>query len=349
MSAVNITASRRVERISAHFNDSKVDIVLGDSSTSRPRFTVALLGAAGGIGQPLAMLLKMSPLISELRLYDIVNTPGVAADLSHIDSPCKVMGYVGSESLGAALAGADVVVIPAGVPRKPGMTRDDLFNTNASIVKTLAQGVALHCPRAVVNVISNPVNSTVPIVAEVMRKAGVYDPARLMGVTSLDVLRANTFLAEAKGLRPGQVDVPVFGGHAGATILPIFSQSSPEFQLSEDELANLTNRVQNGGTEVVDAKAGLGSATLSMAVAASRCAEACMRALGGEQGVIICAFVPSTLTSAPFFASRVVLGKQGVQSHFPLGALSPVEKNGLEALLPELKSNIEKGIAFAKK
>ena len=79
-----------------------------------------MLGAAGGIGQPLALLLKQSPLISQLALYDIVGTPGVAADLSHIETKSQVTGYVGEEQLDGALQGCDVVVIPAGVPRKPG-------------------------------------------------------------------------------------------------------------------------------------------------------------------------------------------------------------------------------------
>jgi len=86
------------------------------------------------------------------------------------------------------------VIIPAGVPRKPGMTRDDLFKINAGIVRTLCEGVAKCCPNAIVNLISNPVNSTVPIAAEVFKKAGTYDPKRLLGVTMLDVVRANTFV-----------------------------------------------------------------------------------------------------------------------------------------------------------
>lgn len=74
------------------------------------------------------------------------------------------------------------------------MTRDDLFKINAGIVKTLCEGVAKCCPNAIVNLISNPVNSTVPIAAEVFKKAGTYDPKRLLGVTMLDVVRANTFV-----------------------------------------------------------------------------------------------------------------------------------------------------------
>lgn len=84
---------------------------------------VAVCGASGGIGQPLSLLLKQSPLVSELSLYDIVHTPGVAADLSHIDTPAKVQGFNGAENLETALRNADVVIIPAGVPRKPGMYR----------------------------------------------------------------------------------------------------------------------------------------------------------------------------------------------------------------------------------
>lgn len=91
----------------------------------------------------------------------------------------------------------DLVIIPAGVPRKPGMTRDDLFNINAGIVRTLCEGITRCCPNAIVNVISNPVNSTVPIAAEVFKKAGTYNPRRLLGVTTLDVVRANTFVVSS--------------------------------------------------------------------------------------------------------------------------------------------------------
>ena len=99
---------------------------------------VCVLGAAGGIGQPLSLLLKSQlPAGSELALYDVAPfTPGVAADLSHIPTDVRVTGYVGDEAE-AAMQDADIVVIPAGVLRKPVMTRDDLFNVNAGIVKKL--------------------------------------------------------------------------------------------------------------------------------------------------------------------------------------------------------------------
>ncbi|KAF7126347.1 hypothetical protein RHSIM_Rhsim11G0145900 [Rhododendron simsii] len=139
--------------------------------------------------------MKMNPLVSVLHLYDVVNAPGVTGDVSHMDTGAVVRGFLGQPQLESALTGMDLVVIPAGVPTKPGMTRDDLFNINAGIVKTLF-----------------------PIAAEVFKKAGTYDPKRLLGVTMLEVVRANTFVAEVLGLDPREVDVPVVGGHAGVTI-----------------------------------------------------------------------------------------------------------------------------------
>ena len=89
--------------------------------------------------------------------------------------------------------------------------------------------LGVHLLQAVLNIISNPVNSTVPIAAEVLKAAGVYDKKKLLGVTTLDVVRANTFVAEAKGLDLKDVDVPVVGGHAGTTILPLLSQVGTKY------------------------------------------------------------------------------------------------------------------------
>lgn len=314
-------------------------------------YKVAVLGAAGGIGQPLALLIKMSPLVSALHLYDIANVKGVAADLSHCNTPSQVLDFTGADELAKSLKGVDVVVIPAGVPRKPGMTRDDLFNINAGIVKNLIEAVADNCPDAFIHIISNPVNSTVPIAAEVLKKKGVYNPKKLFGVSTLDVVRANTFVAQKKNLKLIDVDVPVVGGHAGITILPLLSKTKPSVSLTDEEVHELTVRIQNAGTEVVEAKAGAGSATLSMAYAAARFVESSLRALDGDSDVYECTYVESNLTELPFFASRVKIGKEGVEALIPsdLQGLTEYEQKALEALKPELKSSIDKGIAFANK
>ncbi|CAD5126057.1 DgyrCDS14226 [Dimorphilus gyrociliatus] len=316
------------------------------STTQQDSNKVVILGASGGIGQPLSLLMKENKRVSHLALYDIAHTKGVAADLSHIATPAKVTGHTGPEELSACLQGADVVVIPAGVPRKPGMTRDDLFNTNASIVRDLSEACARNCPEAVLCIISNPVNSTVPIASEVFKKAGVHNPDKIFGVTTLDVVRANTFIAEAKNLDVSQVNVPVVGGHSGVTIIPLVSQATPAISFPYADRGRISERIQNAGTEVVEAKAGTGSATLSMAYAGAKFVNSMLGALNGQQGIVECAYVKSDETEASYFATPLLLGKKGLEKNLGLGKLLEFEVELLKKAMPELKANIKKGEDF---
>jgi len=331
-----------------------------------------VLGASGGIGQPLSLLCKISPLIDDLALFDVVNTPGVAADLSHISSVATIGGYVAApgdfagakpeteEAKKKALTGADIVIIPAGVPRKPGMTRDDLFKINAGIVKGLIEAAAKYCPEAYICVISNPVNSTVPIAAEVLKAAGVFNPKKLFGVTTLDVVRAQTFVGDITGEKdPRKLTIPVVGGHSGNTIVPLFSQAKPSINIPSDKLDALVNRVQFGGDEVVKAKDGAGSATLSMAYAGFRFAESLIKAAKGEKGVVEPTFVYlpgveggaaiAKATGCDFFSVPVELGPNGAEKAINiLTSANDYEKKLLDEAIKGLKTNIETGINFVK-
>lgn len=307
---------------------------------------VAVLGAAGGIGQALALLLKNNlPAGSALSLYDIAPvTPGVAADLSHIPTAVSVVGF-GGEDPTPALEGADIVLISAGVARKPGMDRADLFNVNAGIVKNLIEKAAATCPKACIAIITNPVNTTVPIAAEVLKKAGVYDKNKLFGITTLDVIRAETFVAEAKGLNVSDIKVPVIGGHSGVTILPLLSQVEGA-SFSDEEIEKMTYRIQNAGTEVVEAKAGGGSATLSMGQAACRFALSLVKAMQGEANVVECTYVDGGSEHAQFFAQPVLLGKNGVEKVLPYGEISAFEQAAMNGMLETLNGDIAKGVEF---
>ncbi|AHK19684.1 malate dehydrogenase [Yersinia similis] len=307
---------------------------------------VAVLGAAGGIGQALALLLKTQlPSGSDLSLYDIAPvTPGVAVDLSHIPTAVNIKGFSGEDAT-PALQGADIVLISAGVARKPGMDRSDLFNVNAGIVRNLVEQIARTCPNALIGIITNPVNTTVAIAAEVLKKAGVYDKNKLFGITTLDAIRSNTFVAELKGKHPQDIEVPVIGGHSGVTILPLLSQI-PGVSFTEQEVADLTKRIQNAGTEVVEAKAGGGSATLSMGQAAARFGLSLVRALQGESNVVECSYVEGDGKYARFFAQPILLGKNGVAERKDIGKLSAFEQQALENMLDVLHKDIELGEKF---
>lgn len=203
----------------------------------------------------------------------------------------------------------------------------------------------LHLPVSVLSaIISNPVNSTVPIAAEILKKAGVYNPRKLVGVTTLDVCRANTFVANNMGIDPKDVDVTVIGGHAGITILPLFSRVDGA-KFTDEELEAITVRTQFGGDEVVAAKAGAGSATLSMAYAGFLFTENVLKAMRGED-VTQCAYVESNLTDAQYFASPVKFGKDGVEEILPLGELTPYEQQWFDKMMPDLKKQIQKGVDF---
>ncbi len=139
------------------------------------------------------------------------------------------------------------------------------------------------------------------------------------------------------------------GANMLTSLLPLCAQATPRLTLDADKAAALTARIQDAGTEVVNAKAGSGSATLSMAYAAAKFADACLRAMGGEGGIVECAYVASRVTELPFFASRVRIGRSGAEEVMPPGPMSAAEAAGMAALKAELAASIQKGIEFANK
>eukprot|EP01024_Parvocaulis_polyphysoides_P006292 TRINITY_DN11656_c0_g2_i1.p3 TRINITY_DN11656_c0_g2~~TRINITY_DN11656_c0_g2_i1.p3 ORF type:complete len:238 (-),score=42.96 TRINITY_DN11656_c0_g2_i1:876-1589(-) len=216
------------------------------------------------------------------------------------------------------------------------------------------------------------INSTVPIAAQVFKNKGTYKKEKLFGVTTLDILRAETFAAECLKMDPEEVTVPVVGGHADKTILPLLSQCKPKLELDDKEFEMLTRRIQEAGTVVVDAKAGDGSSTLSMAYAAYLFAQSCLEAMCG--GVVHdTAFVETNINiidyvkynedimqyvefnvdvigngDLPFFAQKLKIGKNGIEEYIPLGNLNEAEQQGLVELYEKLKESIDKGIEFVQ-
>merc|ERR1711972_455226 len=143
------------------------------------------------------------------------------------------------------------------------------------------------------------------------------------------------------------VTVPVVGGHAGTTIVPLLSQAKPGVSFTDEIRDALTHRIMFGGDEVVKAKAGGGSATLSMAYTGAEFAGRVLAALDGEAGVTECTFVESNITDAKFFASPVTLGKDGVETIHGYGTVTPHEQKLIDDMLPDLIAQADKGIAWA--
>lgn len=253
----------------------------------------------------------------------------------------QVTGHSGLDQLGEALQDASIVLIPAGVPRKPGMTRDDLFNINASIVRDLSIACAKHCPYAHILVISNPVNATVPIAYETLRKHGIERPS-VFGVTTLDIIRAKTFVGEELKREAEGIQVQVIGGHSGITIIPSITG-----MVSEGAQDNIIHRIQYGGDEVVKAKAGAGSATLSMAYAAYQFFDD----FSHRRALTAYVRIPEGGPKYPteYFATRIQIDEEGgLKSVLSMPELHAKERALLEKAIPELQKDIDKGKQFAQ-
>merc|ERR1719210_342257 len=321
-------------------------------------FKVCVCGGAGGIGQPLCLLMAQNPHVRELCVFDLtiamVPAEGVAKDLSHLEKKSMVKGYALDkedkpvEKLGECLKGCDLVLVPAGMPRKPGMTRADLLGINAGIAKNIVEACAKHCPNAILGLIVNPVNSVVPAMAELYKKAGL-DPKKICGVTSLDIVRANKFVHEETKQSLDCIDVPVVGGHAGVTILPLFSQVPAMSGMPAEKVSAMDKHVQDAGTDVVNAKGGKGSATLSMAYAGAKFGNAVLCGLAGTD-TNECAYVIRDDPGAqlPYLASKVTFGTGGVKQVHALGKLNAHEETRLQECLGALKGEIDAGLEYAK-
>ncbi|KAG4300546.1 hypothetical protein PCK1_003195 [Pneumocystis canis] len=147
----------------------------------------------------------------------------------------------------------------------------------------LGEAIAQYSPNAFILVISNPINSTVPIMAEVLKAYNVFNPKKRFGVTTLDKVRLSTFITQCLGAdeKLRDLDIPVVGGHSEKTIIPLISNSNPKVELTQEQLETLIHRVQYAGDEVVKAKNGAGSATLSMALYAK----------SGVSNIVQCSYV----------------------------------------------------------
>ena len=158
------------------------------------------------------------------------------------------------------------------------------------------------------------------------------------------LFRSEAFVAELKGLDVATVKVPVIGGHSGTTILPLLSQVEGA-TFSDEEIATLTPRIQNAGTEVVEAKAGGGSATLSMGAAAARF---CMSLVKGYKVkmLLITHTLKAMVKMHNFFAQPVRLGVNGVSEILSYGELSAFEQKAKEDMLATLKKDIKEGVDF---
>jgi len=279
---------------------------------------ISLIGA-GQIGGTLAHLIGLKELVSEVVLFDVAAgiAKGKALDIAQSSS---VDGFnvklTGTDSY-SDIQNSDVIIITAGVPRKPGMSRDDLLGINLKIIKQVAAGIKNNCPNAFVICITNPLD----VMVMALQKYSGLPTSKVVGMAGiLDTSRFKLFLSLELGIPVKKIDAMVMGGH-GDTMVPLLRFTKvdgkplldlvKEGKISEEKLESINQRTRDGGAEIVKYLE-KGSAFYAPAASGVQMAEAylndgkkllpCAAYLNGEYGVKnIYAGVP------------VVIGKNGVQ------------------------------------
>jgi malate dehydrogenase len=304
------------------------------------RSKIALIGA-GQIGGTLALLAAQKEL-GDVVLFDIAEgvPPGKALDLAET---APVEGFNAALSGGsdyAAIEGADVVIVTAGIPRKPGMSRDDLIATNANVIKSVGENIKKYAPDAFVIVITNPLDAMV----WAMQKVSGLNPKKVVGMAGvLDSARFRYFLAEEFKVSVEDVTAFVLGGH-GDTMVPLVRYSTvagiplPDLVkmgwTTQEKLDAIVQRTRDGGAEIV-ALLKTGSAFYAPAAAAIQMAESYLK---DQRRLLPCA---AHLT-----------GQYGVQDLY-VGVPTVIGKDGVEkvveiALTAEEQAMFDKSVAAVK-
>jgi malate dehydrogenase len=279
---------------------------------------------AGNVGATCADVIAHKELANEVVLVDIKENfaEGKALDIWQT-APVNMYDtrMTGSTNDYSKTAGSEVVVITSGLPRKPGMSRDDLIQTNAGIVKSVTENVLKYSPNAIIIVVSNPLD----VMTYCAYLAAKIDPSRVFGMAGvLDTARYRAFLAEALDCSPKDIQAVLMGGH-GDTMVPLPRYTTvggiPVTELiSEDKLNAIIDRTKKGGGEIVNL---LGtSAWYAPGAAAAQMVEAIVR----DQKRI-------------FPVCAMLNGEYGLKNIY-MGVPVKLGKNGIEQII-ELKLNAD--------
>ena len=280
---------------------------------------VTVVGA-GFYGSTTAMRLAEYDIFDTVVLTDILEgkSEGLALDMNQSRSiegfETKVIGATTSADGSGyeATANSDVVVITAGLPRKPGMSRMDLIGVNAGIVRGVAENIAKHSPKAVIIVVSNPLDEMTALT----QIATAFPHNRVMGQAGmLDTARFTHFVAEKLNVPVSSVNTLTLGSH-GETMVPVPSRCTVDGKalsekLSQTEINELVDRTRNGGAEVV-ALLKTGSAYYAPSAAAARMAKAVIEDSGATMPV--CAWVAGEYgISGVYLGVEAQIGREGVK------------------------------------
>ncbi|MBC7463341.1 MAG: malate dehydrogenase [Actinobacteria bacterium] len=304
---------------------------------------VTVVGA-GFYGSTTALRLAEYNIFDTVVLTDIVEgkPEGLALDINQSRSiegfETKVIGATTTADGGGyeATANSDVVVITAGLPRKPGMSRMDLIGVNAGIVRGVAENIARHSPNAVIIVVSNPLDEMTALT----QLASDFPKNRVFGQAGmLDTARFTNFVAEKLDVKVSSVKTLTLGSH-GDTMVPVPSRCTVDGvplseRLSGEEIEDLVTKTRNGGAEIV-ALLKTGSAYYAPSAAAARMAKAVIEDSG--EVMPVCAWVDGEYgITGVYLGVEAEIGSNGVRKVVE-SSLTPDELNNLKIAAEAVRS-----------
>jgi len=301
---------------------------------------VSVIGA-GHVGATTAQLIMQAG-IADVVLYDIAEgvPQGKALDLAEAASLWNVSVTASGTNNLRDTAGSEVIVVTAGFPRKPGMSRDDLLLANAKVIREVVRGTAEYSPASIFIIVTNPMDA----MTFIAWKSSGFEPQRVIGMGGvLDSARFRTFIAMELGVSPEDVETLVLGGHGDLMVpMPRFTtvKGIPLRELLEEKrMTELIDRTRNGGAEIVSLLK-TGSAYYAPAASAFQMVKTilldekrllpCAAYLDGEYGV-----------SGLFVGVPVVLGRKGAEKVIEVG-LDREEKDAFHKSTSSVRELLKK-------
>lgn len=285
------------------------------------RKKISLIGA-GNIGGTLAHLALLKRL-GDVVLFDIAEglPQGKALDLSQCGPIENCDATITGTNQYQDIADSDVVIVTAGIARKPGMSRDDLLSVNANVMKSVGKEIQQHCPNAFVICVTNPLD----VMVQVLQDASKIPDHKIVGMAGvLDSARFRTFLAEFFKVSVQQVQAYVLGGH-GDSMVPLTEMSNiagvslntlvKQGAITQTQLDDMVKRTRNGGGEIV-ALLKTGSAYYAPATAAISMAESYLL---DKKCILPC-------------AAKLTKGQYGVEQPLFVGVPAKIGAKGVEAI-----------------
>lgn len=309
---------------------------------------VSIIGASTEIGSNLALLVKQNNKVHRLKLHgDDEKIKGIALELNLLPGGPLVSGFVGDENLISAIAYSDLIVMVTRIPRKPSQLRDHMLETNGPIVHKLCKAVVERNPGAFLAISTNPINSIIPMASTILYKYDNYNPYKLFGITHIDTARSKSYAANALQANARHLIIPVIGGHSEESVVPLFSNLSPNFYtLDACQADMLTRLVRKSGSDVIYSKQGIDSSTIAMAWSINEFVDKMIDAIRGSQVEVNC-YTANPHFGTKFFSGPTWIGPHGTFKPCSFFHMSNYECSLLSQAVAAINKDILEGQEYA--